>query len=173
MRMNFLNPEEVLNEIELKNDMVAADFGCGSGGFTLPLAKRLYNGIVYALDVQELPLTALKSKAAMENITNINFIHCDIEKKTSIMESSLDLAVITNVFFQIEDKKSLILEAKRLLKKDGRLLVVDWNNSSENILPNQKISAEEIKKIGKEAGLKIEKEFEAGAYHYGILFRSP
>ncbi len=166
----FLDPEEILDKIELKNDMIAADFGCGSGGFTIPLAKRLNKGFVYAMDVQELPLNALKSKALAENILNIDFIRCDIEKKTNIAGSSLDIATIVNVFFQIEDKKALILETERALKKEGRLLVIDWN-SSEYGPSGEKSSLNEIKEISREAGFEIEEEFPAGAYHSGILFK--
>lgn len=168
--MIFLNPEEILNQIDLEENMIGADFGCGSGGFTFPLAKKLKEGFVYALDIQELPLSALKGRAEMEKITNIDFIHADIEKKTNIPESSVDIITIINVLFQVEDKKSVLIEAKRLLKNNGKLLIIDWNNKNNN-LSNQKISLDEIKKILKEIDLKIEKEFEAGAYHYGILLK--
>ena len=65
---NFLNPEEVLDQLDLKVNMVAAEFGCGSGGFAIPLAKKLDEGLVYAIDIQESPLSALKSMALVENI---------------------------------------------------------------------------------------------------------
>ena len=44
--ISFLNPEEVLDELDLRSDMVAAEFGCGSGGFAFPLARRLDEGLV-------------------------------------------------------------------------------------------------------------------------------
>ena len=37
---SFLNPDEVLDNLDLQSDMVAAEFGCGSGGFAVPLARR-------------------------------------------------------------------------------------------------------------------------------------
>ncbi len=33
----------------------------------------------------------------------------------------------------------------------------------------EKVSFEEIKKIAKELNLKLEKEFPAGIYHYGLI----
>ena len=51
MEPTFLNPQEVLNHLELEGDMVAADFGSGSGGWAIPLAKRLKFGKVYAIDI--------------------------------------------------------------------------------------------------------------------------
>jgi len=45
-------------------------------------------------------------------------------------------------------------------------------NSVDAILgPKEgRISTEEVKKIAKEIGLKLEKEFPAGRAHYGLLF---
>lgn len=168
--MIFLNPQEVLNQLEIKEDMAVADFGCGSGGFTLPLARKVKKGFVYAIDVQELPLSALEGRAKIENINNIDFIHGDIEKRIEIPESSLDLVSIVNVLFQVEEKKSVIFEAKRLLKKNGRILIVDWDNEVKSSFVKDKASLKEIKEICKEGGFSLEKEFKAGAYHKAIVF---
>ncbi|PIP24588.1 MAG: hypothetical protein COX33_01180, partial [Candidatus Nealsonbacteria bacterium CG23_combo_of_CG06-09_8_20_14_all_36_125] len=51
--MEFLNPSEVLKQLNLKKNMVAADFGSGSGGWAFPLAKKLEEGKVYAIDILE------------------------------------------------------------------------------------------------------------------------
>ena len=42
-------------------------------------------------------------------------------------------------------------------------------NQFEILGPKEKVSAEEIKKIAEELGLKLEKEFEAGPYHFGLI----
>ena len=49
--------------------MIAADFGCGSGGWAIPLAKKLEEGKVYAIDILEEPLSALRARAKLEKIT--------------------------------------------------------------------------------------------------------
>ncbi len=102
----FLNPEKVLTNLELKKDMVAADFGSGSGGFVFPLAKKLEDGLVYALDVQGQPLSALKSRALFERVQNIRIIRCNLEGKgaSTLPEDSLDLVLMINFLFQVEDK---------------------------------------------------------------------
>jgi len=57
----FVNPIEILNKLDLKDDMIAVDFGCGSGGWVIPLAKKIEQGIIYAIDVQEEMLSVLES----------------------------------------------------------------------------------------------------------------
>ncbi|MCK4781837.1 class I SAM-dependent methyltransferase [Candidatus Parcubacteria bacterium] len=169
---NFLNPSKILKNLDLRDNMVAVDFGCGTGGWAIPLAKRLEEGKVYALDIQEEMLSALKSHAQLEKIYNIETRICDLEREngSGLPENSLDLALLTNILFQLEDKKIVLQEIKRILKKQGKLLIVDWNADASFGPKEGRISAEEISRIAKEIDFKLEKEFDASAHHYGLIF---
>ena len=175
MKESFLNPEEILDGFELSPNTVAAEFGCGSGGFAIPLAKRLDEGLVYAIDIQESPLSALKSRALLENIINIKIIRSDLEKPkgSTLTQDSLDLVFIPNVLFQTKDKDAIISEAERVLKSKGKLVVIDWSPEATQGPVEGRVSPEEVKDITKDSGLKLEKEFEAGKYHYGLVFVKP
>lgn len=171
----FLNPQEVLNELELEGQMIAADFGSGSGGWAIPLAKKLKFGKVYAIDVLEEPLSALKSKAKVAKVYNIQTIRSNIEGKegAKLPDLSCDLVLITNFLFQVKDKNKIFTEAKRVLKKNGKILVVDWLPEAPQGPKEGRISPDEVKKITKNLNLKPEKEFRAGLYHYGLIFIKP
>jgi ubiquinone/menaquinone biosynthesis C-methylase UbiE len=165
----FLNPNEVLKQLKLKETMIAADFGCGSGGWVIPLAKKLEDGKVYAIDILEEPLSALKSKAKLEKLSNIETIQADIERGIPLTSASVDLVLMTNLLFECEDKKRVLSEGKRVLKPGGRILIVDWLKDNPLTPEIEKVSFDEIKKIAKELDLKLEKEFTAGIYHYGLI----
>jgi len=171
----FLNPDDVLNQIDLQKNMVAAEFGCGSGGFSIPLAKKLEDGLVYSVDLQEAPLSALKSRCAIERITNIRVIKSDLEQSrgSTIPDLSLDLVLAPNMLFQVSDKNAVITEAKRILKREGKLVVVDWLPNAKNIPVEGRILPEAVKEIARNIGFKLEKEFQAGQYHYGLVFSKP
>jgi len=166
----FLNPNKVLNNINLREDMTACDFGCGSGGWVIPLAKRLEEGKVYAIDILEEPLSALQSRAKLEKVLNIETIRANVEKKVDIIEKSCDLVLMTNLLFQIENKKRVFSEAKRILKKGGEILVVGWLPKIPLGPKKGRVSLDSVKKMAKDAKLKLKKEFTAGAYHYGLVF---
>ncbi|MDP2741392.1 MAG: class I SAM-dependent methyltransferase [bacterium] len=168
----FFNPEEILKELELREDMTAAEFGTGAGIFAILLAKKLKQGRVYGLDIQEEKLSALKNRAALEKVENIITIHCDLEavKGSTFQNNFLDVILICNVLFQAEDKGAIIKEAKRVVKLGGQVLIIDWNDNAPFGPKEGRISAIEAKKIAEEAGLSLKKEFKAGAYHYGLLF---
>ena len=169
MNPRFIDPNDILKQLNLKEGMTAADFGCGSGGWVIPLAKQLEGGKVYAIDILEEPLSALKAKASLEKITNIQSIVADVEKGVDIWEESCDLVLMSNLLFQCEDKKKVLQEGKRIIKKGGKILVVDWKAEAAMGPAEGRISLEEVKKIAEEIGLKAEKEFEAGIYHYGLV----
>lgn len=171
MNQGFLSPDQVLKELKLKEDMTAADFGCGSGGWVLPLAKKLKEGKIYALDILEEPLSALRAKAKLEKISNIETIRADVEKGTPLTSNSVDLVLATNLFFETEDDPGVLKEIKRVLKEGGQVLVVDWKKDAPLFGPRGKrISAEEMKKLAEEIGFKLKKEFEASLYHWGLIF---
>jgi ubiquinone/menaquinone biosynthesis C-methylase UbiE len=171
----FLNPEKVLSQIEVRRDMVAAEFGCGSGGFALPLAKKIKDGLVYGLDIQQAPLNVLKSRTLFEKLVNVRVIRCDLEKPrgSTLPSNSLDLVLIPNVLFQAEDKIAIMTEANRVLKNGGKAVVIDWLPGVLQGPGKGRISAEEVKKIAESLGLKPEKEIQAGVYHYGLVFVKP
>ena len=80
MNQGFIDPQEVLKELKLKDSLTAADFGSGSGGWVMPLAKILEEGKVYAIDILEEPLSALKAKLNLEKIFNVEAIQADVEE---------------------------------------------------------------------------------------------
>jgi ubiquinone/menaquinone biosynthesis C-methylase UbiE len=169
--MGFINPRKILNsQLRLESRMVAADFGCGSGEWVLPLAEALENGKVYAIDLLEEPLSALRGKARIKNLKNIEIVKSDVEKTVSrLLSNSLDLVLATNLFFQVSNKKAIFDEAKRVLKSGGKILVVEWNEDAQ-IGPAQKIPAGELKDMARESGFSLESEFAAGNFHTGFIF---
>jgi ubiquinone/menaquinone biosynthesis C-methylase UbiE len=167
MEQLFLNPEKVLEKLDLNKKMVAADFGCGSGGWAIPLAKKVR--WVFAIDIQEEPLSALRGRMRMEKVFNIDPLKGNVEGKTTLISESCDLVLMTNLLFQVDDIKKVLEEGKRVLKKGGKILVVDWKENTE-VGPEKRVSVEKIKEAAKETGLNFEKEFEAGIYHFGLIF---
>lgn len=170
MNQEFLNPSQVLNQLPLKKDMVAADFGSGSGGWTIPLAKKLEEGKVYAIDILEEPLSALRAKIKLEKLFNIEVRKADVEKGTTLLSNSCDLVLMTNLLFECEDIKKVLEEGKRVLRSGGRILVVDWLKDNPLTREIEKVDFDRIKKIAKNLNLKLEKEFPVGAYHWGLTF---
>lgn len=171
---NFIDPEQILNKLQLKSGMEAAEFGCGSGSFTIPLAQKLGEGQVYALDVQEEPLSALKGEASLKKLNNIKTKRVDLEqpKGSNLPMQSVDLVLIVNVLFQVEDEEPLIAEAKRVLKDGGKCLIVDWKENANLGPKGDRESADFIQNLGEEVGFELEERFDPGNYHWGLILKA-
>jgi ubiquinone/menaquinone biosynthesis C-methylase UbiE len=172
----FSDPENNIKQFSLSPGMVVADFGSGSGFYTMAAAKAvLPSGKVFAVDIQKDLLQKLKNGARGSHLNNIDIIWGDLEHLggTKLRESSVDAVTVCNLFFQIENKDALCLEAKRILRVNGRVLVIDWAGSFAGIGPSEKdvISKDKMISIFEDHGFKLDREISAGAQHYGLVFR--
>jgi len=167
--MDFVNPQKILTEhLALRRDMSAADFGCGSGGWALALAKILDHGRVWAVDLLEEPLSAARSRAKIAGAQNVEFVKGDIEKLVPRLPvEALDLVLMTNLLFQVGDIGAVFDQAKRALKAGGRVLVVDWKKNVR-VGPAEKLPPEKVREFAARAGFKLIDEFDAGSFHYGM-----
>ena len=69
-----VDPNLLIAELPLRTDMTVADIGSGPGYFTVPLAKYLYDGTVYGIDVQQGMLDLIDSQAEAAHVNNIDTV---------------------------------------------------------------------------------------------------
>lgn len=172
----FIDPKKVIDQIVLNEGIMVGDFGVGSGFYCLEIANRIGDdGRVFAIDVQRELLDRLKTQAQERKLENIQVILADFEKvgSTKIADGFLDMAILSNVLFQLNDKESAVKEVSRVLKKNGTVLVVDWFNSFDNLGPTNEMvfSEENAVSLFQNQGFALEKHIDAGENHYGIIFR--
>ncbi|MHB1118412.1 MAG: class I SAM-dependent methyltransferase [Minisyncoccota bacterium] len=175
---NFTNPTANINELGVYDGMIVADLGAGTGAYTIPLAERVgESGHVYAVEVQKEFLANIKNAALSHGLKNVEVIWGDIERigGTKIKDASIDAVVISNVLFQAESKEGLLLEAKRILKTGGKLLLVDWRDSFGNLGPTPKmvVAVEAARALCEREGFVLKKEIPASEHHYGFVFLKP
>lgn len=172
----FSDPENNIKQFALGPGMMVADFGSGSGFYTMAAARAVApNGKVFAVDIQKDLLQKLKTGAKQEHLHNIDVVWGDLEHLggTKLRENSLDAVIVGNLFFQIENKDALCLEIKRILRPNARALVVDWVGSFGGVGPQEKDVMPKMKltNIFQEHGFVLDREIVAGAEHYGLIFR--
>lgn len=169
----IISPEKILEQLEIRDNAHVADFGSGAGFYTIPLAKMIPQGKVYALDVLKDSLEAVNSRAKLEDIQNIETIHCNLEiyGGSKLNDNSIDLVLMRNILFQSQKKKEIIKEAKRVMKKEGQLVIVEWTpNSSFAPKEGWFVSKEGAERLIEAEGLVLDKELEVDNHHYGLVF---
>lgn len=168
----MLNPEAIIHQAGVGYGDVVGDLGCGGMGyFTLQAAKAVGDkGQVYAVDVLKNVLKSVWTKVKLEGLTNVRMVWSNLEilGATKIRESSLDFALLVNTLFQTKKHEAVITEATRLLKKGGKLVIVDWKKMSTPFGPQteDRVSEDEIKGIVEKLGYSLEKTLDTGPYHF-------
>lgn len=169
----FSDPIKNLKQFGLRENMVVADLGAGTGFYSIAAAKMVPNGKVYSVEIQKDFLNTIRNKAAELNLNNLECFLGDVEKKggSKIGDEIVDAVLVSNILFQIENKDRFIDEIKRILKKGGAVLVIDWNKEKDSFGSkfDSNMSKEDVIKIFQAKGLKLEREIDAGDHHYGII----
>lgn len=156
--------------------MTVADFGSGSGAYALAIAEELKGtGRIYAVDIQRDLLRRTHREAQHRGLHNLDVIWGDLEKPgaSKLSDQLLDLVLISNLLFQVEDTRALLAEAWRILKPAGRLALIDWSDSFGGMGPLKRdvVTREKALELAHAAGFDLVRDFDAGTHHYGVIFR--
>jgi ubiquinone/menaquinone biosynthesis C-methylase UbiE len=170
----FIDPEAIIGLLNLPPGIAVADFGCGTGYFSLPIARQVGGkGIVYALDILTEKLEVVESQAKTQGIANIltKRVNLENEHGSKLEPDSVDWVILKDMLFQNKNKNQILEEAKRILKPGGKILVIEWKKSGTAIGPDivLRIPVEEIKDLAQKNELTIDREVDAGNFHYGLI----
>lgn len=170
----FSDPKSIVKQLNIEQGWRIADFGAGVGNFSKALSPLVgLTGKIYAIEVQKEILGRLGTDAEHAGLGNIEPVWGNIEVPmgTRLRDGSIDLVLIANVLFQSEHRVGVIAEAKRVLHPGGKLAIIDWQESFNNMgpQPSDVVNQAEAEKLLKDAGFTIDRTIDAGAHHYGIL----
>lgn len=173
----LLNPASILKEhLGLRPSQIVASFGSGGAGFFVLAAARLVgeHGQVYAVDIVKNALSSVDGKAKLQGLYNVKTVWSDLEVygAMDIPEQSLDHGLLVNILFQSKKHMDILREVTRLIKPGGKLLIIDWNDVSVSFGPpaSDRVDAEQLREVVPPLGYLEEKFFEAGQYHFGLIF---
>src|SRR3990167_6611538 len=169
----FAHPTHNIRSLGITPGMKVADFGSGSGAYTLAIAESLANsGHVYAIDVQRDLLRKTKNEATKRGFKNVEVIWGDLEYAgaTKIADGVLDMVLVSNLLFQINNKDAVMREAWRILKQAGKLVIIDWSDSFRGMGPQEidVVTKENAKSLAISNGFELMREFTAGSHHFGL-----
>ena len=111
------------------NGKTVLDIGAGTGRFSIPLASKAR--LLYALDNSNTMLKILREKIRKRKIKNIRVLKSGFEK-IPLPDESVDI-IVSFWSFPVHSKNwdRDFREIKRVLRKDGRIIIIDNHYDGE------------------------------------------
>jgi len=165
------NTSTLLSNMEIKPENIIADIGAGSGYHVLKMSPLASKGIIYAVDLQQEMLDALRQKKEKQSIDNVEMIKGS-EKSANLAENSVDKVLMVDVYHEFEYPIEMIASIKKALKPGGQIYLIEYRAEDDNV-PIKKLhkmsEAQAIKEMNEE-GMILEKNIGKITLKHFIVF---
>ena len=140
-------PARALTIMAVAPGSTVADIGAGSGYFTERLARLVGPaGRVYASDIQQGMLNLITRRVAREGLTNVTLVLGE-PTDPRLPPKSVDLALMVDVYHELEDPQTVLRHVRDALKPGGRLVLIEYKGEDPTIpiLPSHKMTVAQAK----------------------------
>ena len=122
----FRKKRSIINEAVVYDGCIIIDICCGSGSFSLEMAKK--GGAVLGLDLCEksIEIANLAKKNAKKEIKgSLKYEIADIHNKIDEIEGPIDCVTMVAAIHHLPGGEELVEKIYNLLKPGGKLLIID------------------------------------------------
>jgi ubiquinone/menaquinone biosynthesis C-methylase UbiE len=165
---------QLLDALGLQAGWSVADFGCGNGYFSLPMAELVGDlGRVFCLDIQEEMLVMLRDQAEENGTRNLVPV-LSSELSTGLEPVSCDMILMVDVYHELDRPELVLDEARRALKAGGLLALVEYRAEDPEvpIKPKHKMSRDAVIRELSANGFALAREYERLPMQHLLLFRA-
>lgn len=164
----------LINNLPLRADAVVADIGAGTGYFSFPIAARVPQGKVIAVDIQPEMLAmidARKQDGAQSNIETL----LSAEDNTRLDADSVDLILIVDAYHEFNYPLEMGLSMARALKPGGQLVLIEYReeDAAVPIKRLHKMSEAQAKREMAAIGLTWERTESFLPQQHFMVFQKP
>jgi SAM-dependent methyltransferase len=151
-RLDAIPPGFIWNTLSLDKCNTIIDIGAGTGLFSLAFHSLMKNGRVYAADISGLMLDWIEKNV---HDGNPDIIPLKMDEASVPLEDGVaDLVVMIALHHELLEPVSLLKEAHRLLRRGGKICIVDWKRGNTRNGPPRdiRISPQQIARQLNDAG---------------------
>ena len=163
----------LLRELGLKPGMAVADIGAGTGYYARRMAPLVGSGgVVYATDVQPEMMKMLEDGAKKAGLTNIKPVLGGL-KSVNLPDNSIDLAIMVDVYHELEFPFEVIDSLVKALKPGGRIAYVEYRLEDPRvpIKTLHKMSEAQVRKEAAAHALVWERTANTLPWQHVVIFR--
>jgi len=109
-----------------------ADIGAGTGYFSLPIARRVPRGKVYAVDIQPEMLDMLSERMREKEVENIRTV-LGSETSPNLPEGEIDLAFIVDAYHEFSHPREMGEALVSALRPGGKLVLIEYRAEDPSV----------------------------------------
>ena len=165
-------PDLLIAALRLQPGMTVADIGAGSGYLSRRLAAQVAPGRVWAVDVQPQMVALLTNLSRQPGMSNI-IPHLGSADNVMLPDASMDLAVMVDVYHELEFPYEVMQSIVRALKPGGRMVFVEYRLEDPKvpIKPLHKMSEAQLRREMRRLPLTWERTDERLPLQHVVVFR--
>lgn len=161
-RIQEENPEEMLEQLDVKPGMTVCDMGCGDGYYTIELAKRVGpTGKVIAVDIQPEMLQELSRRCERGNLKNVDMV-LGLPHDPKLPIGQVDLILMVDVYHEFSNPVEMLNAMRKSLKPNGRIALVEFRGEDPQvpIKPEHKMTKKQILKEYEANSMKLVNQYD-------------
>lgn len=122
----------LIRNLPLEANSVVADIGAGTGYFSFPIAKRVPDGKVLAVDIQQEMLDIIKARQASGAPANVETV-MGAEDDIGLAASSVDLILIVDAYHEFSYPYEMGMSMAHALKPGGKLVLIEYRKEDRTV----------------------------------------
>ncbi len=115
----------LINSLPLEPDSVIADIGAGTGYFTFPMAERVPEGKVLAVDIQQEMLDIIESRTNNDGPGDIETVLGDIDDP-NLPANAVDLILMVDAYHEFSHPHEMGKAMVEALKPGGVIVLIEY-----------------------------------------------
>ena len=141
------NTELAIKNMKLKPGGVVADIGAGTGYYSFRIARKVPEGKVYAVEIQDELIAILNNRRQELKISNVEIVKGDT-LNVNLPANTVDLAIMVDVYHELSWPKEIIRSISSSLKPTGRILLIEYRGEDPAvpIKPVHKMTVAQVNK---------------------------
>ncbi len=163
----------LMRELRLRPGMVVADVGAGTGYYARRMSPLVgASGTVFAVDVQPEMITMLTDLGKKAGLANIKPV-LGAADNVKLADASIDLAIMVDVYHELEFPFEVMESIVRALKPGGRVAYVEYRAEDANvpIKPVHKMTEAQVRKEALQHALIYERTAHTLPWQHVVFFR--
>jgi len=145
---------KALARLPLNSNSSVADIGAGTGYYTFRIARKVPDGKVYAVDVQDELVEYLHEEVKKQHAGNVVVVKGK-EDSPNLPDTSVDMALMVDVYHELAYPSEMLQAIHAALKPGGKLVLLEYRGEDLSI---------PIKALHKMTVAQTDKELQANGY---------